>query len=108
MRALLSVFDKTGVVELAKGLHELGWELISSGGTARAIGEAGVPVVDVADMLAGFDRLTTLAEGDPRRVVPGHDPLARRLFAAPEGGPDWLRRLDPGPTRDPLDALRGR
>ena len=37
MRALLSVYDKTGVVELAKGLHELGWELISSGGTARAV-----------------------------------------------------------------------
>ena len=32
MRALLSVYDKTGVVELAKGLHELGWELVSSGG----------------------------------------------------------------------------
>ena len=30
-RALLSVYDKTGVVELAKGLHELGWDLLSSG-----------------------------------------------------------------------------
>jgi len=49
MRALLSVYDKTGVVELAKGLHELGWELISSGGTARVIADASVPVVDVAD-----------------------------------------------------------
>ena len=49
MRALLSVYDKTGVVELAKGLHELGWELVSSGGTAAAIAAAGVPVVDVAD-----------------------------------------------------------
>ena len=48
-RALLSVFDKTGVVEFAKGLHGLGWELISSGGTAQAIGNAGIPVVDVAD-----------------------------------------------------------
>ena len=48
-RALLSVFDKTGVVEFAKGLHGLGWELISSGGTAQVIGNAGVPVVDVAD-----------------------------------------------------------
>ena len=39
-RALLSVFDKTGVTELAAGLHGLGWELISSGGTAQAIGAA--------------------------------------------------------------------
>jgi hypothetical protein len=49
MRALLSVFDKTGIVDLAEGLHALGWELVSSGGTARTIAEAGVPVVDVAD-----------------------------------------------------------
>jgi phosphoribosylaminoimidazolecarboxamide formyltransferase/IMP cyclohydrolase len=49
-RALLSVFDKTGVVELAKGLYELGWDLLSSGGTAKAIAEAGMPVTDVADV----------------------------------------------------------
>ncbi len=48
-RALLSVYDKTGVVEFAQGLHDLGWELISSGGTAQAISGAGIPVVDVAD-----------------------------------------------------------
>ena len=48
-RALLSVFDKTGVVDLARGLDGLGWELISSGGTAKAISDAGIPVVDVAD-----------------------------------------------------------
>jgi phosphoribosylaminoimidazolecarboxamide formyltransferase/IMP cyclohydrolase len=49
-RALLSVFDKAGVVELAAGLAELGWELVSSGGTARAVAEAGIPVTDVADL----------------------------------------------------------
>ncbi len=49
-RALLSVFDKTGVVELARSLHALGWELVSSGGTARAIGDAGIPVTDVAEL----------------------------------------------------------
>lgn len=48
-RALLSVFDKTGITELARGLVDLGWELISSGGTARVIAEAGLPVTDVAD-----------------------------------------------------------
>jgi len=49
-RALLSVFDKTGIVGLARGLHDLGWTLLSSGGTARAIAEAGLPVTDVADL----------------------------------------------------------
>ena len=48
-RALIAVYDKTGVVELAAGLVELGWELIASAGTARVLGEAGLPVVDVAD-----------------------------------------------------------
>jgi len=48
-RALLSVFDKSGIVEFAGGLVELGWELISSGGTAEAISAAGIPVTDVAD-----------------------------------------------------------
>jgi phosphoribosylaminoimidazolecarboxamide formyltransferase/IMP cyclohydrolase len=51
--ALLSVYDKTGVVELAAGLHALGWRLLSSGGTAKAIEAAGVEVTDVAE-LTGF------------------------------------------------------
>lgn len=49
MKALLSVFDKIGITELASGLHDLGWELLSSGGTAKKIAEAGIPVTDVAD-----------------------------------------------------------
>ena len=48
-RALLSCYDKTGVVELAEGLVELGWELIASAGTARMIAAVGLPVTDVAD-----------------------------------------------------------
>ena len=48
-RALLSTYHKTGVVELAAGLVELGWELIASAGTARVVAGAGLPVVDVAD-----------------------------------------------------------
>ena len=47
-RALIAVYDKAGVVELASALVELGWELIASEGTARAISAAGLPVVDVA------------------------------------------------------------
>ena len=48
-RALFSTFDKTGSVELAAALDELGWELVASAGTARAITDAGLPVTDVAD-----------------------------------------------------------
>ena len=43
------MFDKAGIVELASSLHELGWELLSSGGTANVISDADIPVVDVAD-----------------------------------------------------------
>ena len=53
MRALLSVYDKTGIAELAAALHELGVDLVSSGGTAATIAEADIPVTDVAD-LTGF------------------------------------------------------
>ena len=42
-RALLSVSDKTGVVELARELHGRGWTLLSTGGTARALRDAGAP-----------------------------------------------------------------
>ncbi len=48
--ALLSVFDKTGIVEFARGLHELGWRLVSSGGTAKAIAAAGLEVTDLAEL----------------------------------------------------------
>ena len=40
MRALLSVYDKSGIVEFAQELNALGWDLVSSGGTARVIAEA--------------------------------------------------------------------
>ena len=49
-RALLSVHDKTGVVELARGLAALGVEILSTGGTAKLLCESGVPVRDVADV----------------------------------------------------------
>ena len=49
-RALLSVSDKTGIVELGRALRERGWELLSTGGTARTLRDAGVEVTDVADV----------------------------------------------------------
>ena len=48
--ALLSVYDKTGIVELGAVLHELGWTVMSSGGTARVLVAAGVPAIDIADV----------------------------------------------------------
>jgi phosphoribosylaminoimidazolecarboxamide formyltransferase/IMP cyclohydrolase len=50
VRALLSVYDKTGIVDVARSLHDLGCELVSSGGTATAIAEAGLPVLDTAEL----------------------------------------------------------
>ena len=47
--ALLSVFDKSGITELASSLVDAGWTLLSSGGTAKVIADAGLPVTDVAD-----------------------------------------------------------
>ncbi len=49
-RALVSVYDKTGVIDLAQRLVALGWEIISSGGTARALADAGVPVIPVEEV----------------------------------------------------------
>lgn len=49
-RALLSVSDKTGITDFARGLVDRGWEVLSTGGTARAIREAGLPVLEVAEI----------------------------------------------------------
>ena len=50
MRALISVSDKTGIVELAQALHSLGVSLISTGGTAKLLAEQGLPVTEVAEV----------------------------------------------------------
>ena len=49
-RALLSVYDKTGVVGFARSLRELGWDLLASGGTAQVLRDASLPVVDIAEV----------------------------------------------------------
>lgn len=56
MNALISVSDKTGVVEFARELHALGFRCISTGGTAKALAEAGIPVTKVSD-LTGFPEI---------------------------------------------------
>ncbi|MBV9338329.1 MAG: bifunctional phosphoribosylaminoimidazolecarboxamide formyltransferase/IMP cyclohydrolase, partial [Solirubrobacterales bacterium] len=55
-RALLSVSDKTGLVEFARGLAELGVEIISTGGTARELANAGLHVRQISD-LTGFPEI---------------------------------------------------
>src|SRR5436309_887544 len=56
MRAILSVFDKTGIAELAAGLSRLGAEIYSTGNTKAAIAGAGVPVHGISD-LTGFPEI---------------------------------------------------
>ncbi|MDO8639600.1 MAG: hypothetical protein Q7R53_01620 [bacterium] len=51
--ALLSVYDKNGIVKFAEGLVGLGWNIIASGGTAKVLTEAGVSVQNVADLVGG-------------------------------------------------------
>jgi phosphoribosylaminoimidazolecarboxamide formyltransferase/IMP cyclohydrolase len=53
MIALLSVYDKTGIEDFARGLSDMGWQLYASGGTAKAIAAAGIAVGDVADLVGG-------------------------------------------------------
>lgn len=55
-RALVSVSDKTGVVDFARKLHAAGVEIVSTGGTMRAIKEAGIPVMYVSDV-TGFPEI---------------------------------------------------
>src|SRR5918993_653532 len=56
MRAILSVSDKTGLVELGRGLAAAAVELVSTGGTAKALAEAGLPVMNVSDV-TGFPEM---------------------------------------------------
>jgi phosphoribosylaminoimidazolecarboxamide formyltransferase/IMP cyclohydrolase len=55
-RALISVSDKTGVADFARALHELGIEILSTGGTAALLAKAGIPVVEVSDF-TGFPEM---------------------------------------------------
>ncbi|MCU1360920.1 MAG: purH [Ilumatobacteraceae bacterium] len=74
--ALLSVFDKTGIVDLAAGLHQAGWTIVSSGGTARTLIAAGVPATDLAD-LTGVPAILD------HRVVTLHPKVHGGLLADP-------------------------
>ena len=56
MRALISVYDKAGLLELATGLRELGVDIVASGGTAKALSEANIDHLDVSDV-TGFPEM---------------------------------------------------
>ena len=56
MRAIISVSDKTGVTDFARGLSQAGFEIFSTGGTKKAISEAGVPVKSISD-ITGFPEI---------------------------------------------------
>ena len=60
MKALLSVSDRTGLIEFAGALHSAGFDLVSTGGTGGAIAEAGLPVQEVATSQAS-QRYSTAA-----------------------------------------------
>lgn len=110
LRALISVSDKTGIVELVKGLHAHGVTILSTGGTAKSIRDAGVPCTDVSeytqspevmdgrvktlhprvhggilmrDTAADRDQLTNLLGGEPIDLVLGQvDPSSKSAASA--------------------------
>ncbi len=56
MRALISVSDKRGVVEFARSLQELGWQIIATGGTMTRLRESGIDVINISDV-TGFPEI---------------------------------------------------
>ena len=75
-RALLSVYDKTGIIEFGKGLSELGFELISTGGTAKKLRESGLDVIGVSDVTGHPE----IFDGRVKSLHPAiHGPLLARL-----------------------------
>ena len=62
-RALISVFDKTGIVDFAKGLTKLGWEIISTGNTKKTLEEAGIPAVGIEE-ITHFPEILKLLQKD--------------------------------------------
>jgi len=84
-RALLSVYDKTGLPELAKALHEAGTEIVSTGSTARTIEQAGIPVTKI-------EEVTGFPEALDGRVKTLH-PRVHAGLLADTMNPDHSRQL---------------
>ena len=93
-RALLSVYDKTGIVAFATALDALGFELLSTGGTARTLKEAGLPVTPVSDVTEHPE----IFDGRVKSLHPAiHGPLLARLHQKADD--EELQRLGYAPIR---------
>ena len=93
-RALLSVWDKTDIVEFAQGLADLGFELVSTGGTARVLSQAGLSVSKVADITQHPE----IFDGRVKSLHPAiHGPLLARLHQQDDA--EELERLGYAPIR---------
>src|SRR3954471_21695529 len=95
-RALISVSDKSDLVPFARGLAELGIEILSTGGTARALQEAGIPVTPV-EQVTGFPEMM---EG---RVKTLH-PAVHGGILADRGKPEHMEQLS-GAGYGPIDLV---
>lgn len=84
-RALISVSDKTGIIEFAKGLEKLGFEIISTGGTAAALTKAGIPNIGISDV-------TNFPECLDGRVKTLHPAVHAGLLAMRDN-PEHMRTL---------------
>ncbi len=84
-RALLAPYDKTGLTDFARGLVGLGWELIATGGTERALRQAGIPVTSVAEVI----KFPEILDG---RVKTMHPAVHGGLLAR-RSDPEHLRQL---------------
>ncbi len=126
-RALVSVSDKTGLVDFVRGLREFGVEILSTGGTATLLADAGIPVVPVSDAhrLAGDPRRAgeDAASEDPRRYSgPARRPRGTASRWRPTASrrstwwssistrsrPRWRVRTAPSRTRSRTSTSAGR
>ena len=106
MRALLSVSDKTGLVPFATALAGRGWELVSTGGTAQAWRQAGLPVIGISDV-TGFPEMM---DGRVKTLHPKvHGGiLARRDRPGRPGGARGARHhADRSRRRQPVSVREG-
>jgi len=86
MRALISVSDKSGIETLARALHERGVEIVSTGGTAKAISDLGIPVIPVAEVTGSPEML----DGRVKTLHPAiHGALLARLE-----NPEHVRQIE--------------
>ena len=87
-RVLISVSDKTGLIPFARGLHGRGYEILSTGGTARALSDAGLPVTNVSDV-------TGVPEMLDGRVKTLHPAIHGGILARRDRTPTISRRSPP-------------